>query len=148
MSKPPYAVLVSRRSRLGSSILGRLESDHRGRAAFVLPVQTEGQMKAGIEWARQEGVESVWVAGGDGTIRRAAGLLAGGPMTLAVLPIGTGNALARDLNLPLNPFAAAEFHLRNRHREQIDLGFCNGMPFVNSVTAGLTTSIVRPLDRE
>jgi diacylglycerol kinase (ATP) len=58
-------------------------------------------------WARQaadEGVGLVVAAGGDGTVHQvAAGLLAGPARSVAlgVLPLGTGNDLARTLGIPL-----------------------------------------------
>jgi diacylglycerol kinase (ATP) len=43
----------------------------------------------------------VFVAGGDGTVAQAVDGLVGSDTTLAVLPAGTGNVFARQLNLPV-----------------------------------------------
>src|SRR6188508_3430900 len=43
--------------------------------------------------------ECVVVAGGDGTVARAARVLAGGPVPLAILPLGTANNIARSLDI-------------------------------------------------
>ena len=48
-----------------------------------------------------EGCNAVFVAGGDGSIAQAVDGLVGTDTALAVLPSGTGNVLARQLNLPL-----------------------------------------------
>jgi hypothetical protein len=47
--------------------------------------------------AIQAGVDVVFAAGGDGTVRSCASALAGTPAALAVLPLGTGNLFAANL---------------------------------------------------
>jgi diacylglycerol kinase (ATP) len=46
-------------------------------------------------------VDRVIAAGGDGTIRIVADRLAGSGIPMAVVPVGTGNLLARNLDIPL-----------------------------------------------
>lgn len=52
------------------------------------------------------GAEIVGAAGGDGTVHEVINGLVGSNATLAVLPTGTGNDLARALNIPLEITAA------------------------------------------
>lgn len=58
--------------------------------------------------AREAGVDLVLAAGGDGTVRVVADGLAGTSIALGVIPAGTGNLLARNLDLPLDEGAAVE----------------------------------------
>ena len=62
------------------------------------------------EQARQAvlaGCDTVFACGGDGTIHNVIQVLANTRVALAILPMGTANALAHDLGLPLNIAAAA-----------------------------------------
>jgi diacylglycerol kinase family enzyme len=54
-----------------------------------------------------EGCEAVFACGGDGTVHDVLQGLVGSPLALGIIPLGTGNALAHDLRLPLSPAAAA-----------------------------------------
>ena len=58
------------------------------------------------------GCDTIFACGGDGTIHNIAQVLANSSVSLAILPMGTANALAHDLGLPLNVAAAAKAALR------------------------------------
>ncbi len=67
----------------------------------------------------------VVACGGDGTLRACAEVLAGTEVPLAVVPCGTGNLLARNLGLPLDPEAALEASLAGASHP-IDVGRVRG----------------------
>jgi len=103
-------------------------------------------------WAREaltSECDVVIVAGGDGTIGKAVNGLAGSDMPLGILPLGTGNVLARELGLPqpgpFSPFAledAAQVLLDSvPHR--VDLGWANGHHFFSWAGVGFDAEIIK-----
>ncbi len=66
------------------------------------------------------GVDLVLAAGGDGTIRVVADALAGTGVTMAVVPAGTANLLARNLKVPLTEAGSLDVAFAGRTRD-IDL---------------------------
>lgn len=79
-------------------------------------------------------------AGGDGTVLAVAEALVGSDKTLAVLPLGTLNGLARDLALALDlPGAIAQ--LGALEQRAIDVAEVNGRPFLHNVIVGLIPGI-------
>lgn len=82
------------------------------------------------------------VAGGDGSIHHAIQGIARSSATLAIIPIGTFNHLARDLGIPLEPLEALEVALHGETRA-IDLGAVEGRYFANNLLLGIYPQIVR-----
>jgi len=84
--------------------------------------------------AVRDGADLVLACGGDGTVTACADGVAGSGVPLAILPLGTGNLLARNLGLPLGVDAALVAALTGTDR-RLDAGSANGHTFV--VMAGL-----------
>ena len=96
----------------------------------------EGRIQRAIE-----GPADVIVAGGgDGTVLAVAEALLGTDKVLAVLPLGTLNGLARDLQLPLDVPTAIQ-HLPQLEPRAIDVGEVNGRAFLHNVIIGLVPGI-------
>jgi YegS/Rv2252/BmrU family lipid kinase len=87
----------------------------------------------------QEAVEDeaavVLAVGGDGTVNEVATALLGSGVPLGIVPVGSGNGLARALRIPLRPdraLAALESGVARR----MDVGLVNGKPFLNVAGVG------------
>lgn len=90
--------------------------------------------------ARDSDAEVIVSAGGDGTATALAAAIAGTGKILAVLPLGTANLLARDLNLPLD-LDQTVAALGAMEPRRIDVGEVNGRVFMHKVVVGLIPSI-------
>ncbi|GAB3599369.1 diacylglycerol kinase family protein [Microbacterium tumbae] len=71
----------------------------------------------------EAGCATVIAVGGDGTVRAVAEALAGTDAVLGVVPRGTGNLLARNLEVPLDDVPAALDRIARGDERTIDLGW-------------------------
>jgi diacylglycerol kinase (ATP) len=98
-----------------------------------------------VERALEDGAELVFAWGGDGTVRRCIGVLAGTKARLAVLPAGTSNLFARNLGIPIELEAAVAIGLRGETR-RLDIGRFKGEPFAVMAGAGFDAAMIRDAD--
>ncbi|MDQ2814490.1 MAG: NAD(+)/NADH kinase [Actinomycetota bacterium] len=97
----------------------------------------QGQARA----AAEGGADLVLACGGDGTVTAVAAGLAGSGIPLAVIPLGTGNLLARNLGLPIDLGEALTVALTGRDR-QLDAGLANGSLFLTMAGLGLDAKML------
>lgn len=87
----------------------------------------------------------VVVAGGDGTVACAAGVLSGEKAELALLPLGTLNHFSRDLGVPTELEAAAALAATGEARA-VDVAEVNGHRFLNNASIGIYPFMVARRD--
>lgn len=92
----------------------------RGYAASVLLTTSADSGEAATRTALEAGATVVIAAGGDGTVRACAQVLAGTSVPLAIVPAGSANLAARALGLPRGIAAALETGFTGAER-QLDL---------------------------
>jgi YegS/Rv2252/BmrU family lipid kinase len=97
--------------------------------------------------AVRDNCQPIVAGGGDGTINAVASVLVGTDRTLGVLPLGTLNHFAKDLNVPLDLEAAAQVCMDGREAN-VDVGEVNGRIFLNNSSLGLYPSIVRHREKQ
>lgn len=114
---------------------------HRELDVRVVPPK---QLARALAEAAQDSRE-IWVGGGDGTLRSAAELMLKREGVIGVLPLGTMNLLARDLNIPLEIEKAVQT-LAGAEVAAIDIGRVNDGIFLNKSALGLYPEMI--VDRE
>jgi len=116
-------------------------------AAFDL-AETEHRGHA-IELAREAaalGYRAVCVAGGDGTLAEAATGLAGTDVPLAIIPRGTANQVAQNLQIPLELEAAVDVAVHGTPTP-MDLGRIGDRAFALIAGAGLDAAVMATATR-
>jgi diacylglycerol kinase (ATP) len=79
--------------------------------------------------------------GGDGTVRLAAEAVVGTDIRLGIIPMGSGNGLAKDLGLPQDPEEAIT-HLLESAPQPVDVITINGYRMYHIGDTGLNAQIV------
>ena len=100
--------------------------------------------------AASDGVDALFVLGGDGTLNEAANGLAGSSTALAPLPGGSTNVFARTLGLPDDPIDAVEAMLsalNARSVLSIGLGSVNWRYFLLHAGFGFDAAVVERVER-
>ncbi len=129
---------------------GRLGREWPAREAALRELGLDGEVVFterpwhAIELARQaveEGHDRVVAVGGDGTMNQAAGgLLQAGGGTLCLVPLGTGNDIARTLHVPLDWRQAAAI-VADPGRREVDLIRVGDHVVLNAIGVGLLGDI-------
>jgi diacylglycerol kinase (ATP) len=98
-----------------------------------------------VEAALEDGAELVFAWGGDGIVQRCIDVLAGTGVPLAVLPAGTANLFASNLDVPPDLEKALAIGLHGDDRE-LDVGRVNGERFGVMAGAGLDARMIQAAD--
>lgn len=115
---------------------------------FVITSKAEAGVAAARD-AAAGGADLVVAVGGDGTVRGCAEGLAGTDVPLGIVPVGTGNLLARTLGVPAHAKAALAVALGvpgtsgvDTADRRIDLAVADGAPFAAMAGMGLDARVV------
>ncbi|GAA1846125.1 diacylglycerol/lipid kinase family protein [Asanoa iriomotensis] len=144
------AVIAHRRKSLGGGLpeLRRLLAD----AGIIEPIWYEvpksRKAPKRVRKALDAGAELIFVWGGDGMVQRTVDAMAragAADVPLAILPAGTANLLAANLEIPEDLATAVEIGLHGRRRS-VDLGRVNGEHFAVMAGAGFDGELIRDAD--
>jgi len=112
--------------------------------------RTTGQERLAdvVQEAQRRGFETFVAAGGDGTVSAVADGLVNTHLPLGILPTGTGNVLARELGIPLNPKDALELVTGAHQTHAIDVLRAGARHCLLSVSLGLSSLTMQDTGRE
>jgi YegS/Rv2252/BmrU family lipid kinase len=122
--------------------VGRAMRDHGWSEPLWLTTTAADPGCSQAQHAVRAGADLVLACGGDGTVTACAEGLAGSNVPLAVLPMGTGNLLARNVGLPADWAEALAVALTGRD-QPLDSGTVNGRSFVVMAGLGLDARMLR-----
>lgn len=91
-------------------------------------------------------VDYVVAVGGDGTVHEVAKGLAGTNATLAIIPMGSGNGVARSLKIPVN-IDKAILYIKNGFQKKIDTLSVNDEFLLGVGGAGFDAHIAHEFDK-
>jgi diacylglycerol kinase (ATP) len=146
---PPTVAVVA---HSGKSLDGGLPELRRVLAAkgvvdplwYEVPKSRKAPKAARRALAR--GAELVFVWGGDGMVQRCIDALAGTEAVVAILPAGTANLLATNLQIPANLAAAVQVGLYG-DRRPLDTGSVNDEHFAVMAGAGFDARMIKSAGR-
>jgi YegS/Rv2252/BmrU family lipid kinase len=141
------AVVAHRKKVIGGGLPELRRLLNRSGVDDPLWYEVPKSRKAGKK-ARQAlaaGADLIFVWGGDGTVQRCVDALAGSGAEVAIVPAGTANLLARNLEIPADIGEAVEIGLRGSRR-RIDLGLVNGEHFAVMAGTGIDAAMIRDVD--
>jgi diacylglycerol kinase (ATP) len=91
--------------------------------------------------AAADRIPIVVAVGGDGTVNEIASSLVGTDTALAILPLGSGNGLARELGISTKIAPSAISCIKHLNFKQIDYGRVNDVPFFCTCGVGFDAQI-------
>lgn len=113
----------------------------------IIPLETTGRGSATTlaHAVAADGWPRLLVAGGDGTVNEAINGIAGTATSLALIPCGTANVLARELGIPDNIRQACRIALADRC-VRIDLGKAGERYFALMAGAGFDALVIKNIN--
>ena len=105
-------------------------------------IQTSSDAQKCARLALEKGADVIFVWGGDGTVQQCIDALVGTKAVLAILPAGTANLLAGNLEIPKEISKAVEVGLHGTRRV-LDTGSFNGEHFAVMAGTGFDAFIIK-----
>jgi len=123
------------------------EQSESGEFDFQVIVMSGDDKERILEKLNQYKPDIVAAAGGDGTINLMAGILANTGIPLAIIPLGSANGMAKELNIPSKMESAFEILINGKTRK-IDLLKINERICIHLADVGLNARVVKRFEND
>ena len=120
--------------------------EREGGTVDIAFMHDRGDGRAYASRAALEGYDAVYAAGGDGTVNEVASGMVGRVPPFGIIPLGTGNGMARSLGIPTDPDAIIKM-LSGQKTRTIDTGIINGQTFLATAGIGFDAAIAAEFNR-
>lgn len=127
-----------------------LIQEHLDQDKFSYEIKFTEYKGHAIELAKeaiQQQIDVVCAVGGDGSVHETGTGLIGSTVKLAIIPVGSGNGLARHMHIPLNVVKAIEC-INEETEIQMDTVLVNDKPFLGVGGYGLDALIAKRFDED
>lgn len=118
----------------------------RGASFDIVETRRSGHATDLARMAAERGYRAVCIVGGDGTLAEATAGLVGSKVPLAIIPMGTANQVAQNLQIPTGLEAAVDVAV-NGTPTPLDLGRINGRTFTLIAGAGYDAAVMAAATR-
>ena len=130
----------------GNHNIGKTELEkHFPKEKFKIEVDYSNYKKHAISLTKKAiecNPNYIVACGGDGTINEVASCLINTKIKLGIIPVGSGNGLASNLNIPKEIEKASEI-IRNGNIQTIDVGQVNEHYFFSNMGIGIDAHIIK-----
>jgi len=125
-----------------------IENHLAGRKYQIYETSAEENVREIVKDALRQGYQMIWAAGGDGTVSAIANALVKGDIPMGIVPLGSGNVLAKELGIPLEINAACDLLVGAHQTRVLDVLRVGNDYFVLSVSVGISAFTMAETARE
>lgn len=144
-------LLVNQSSRQGQALEIAALEEALGSPAQPVSTVLADNYKGLLDKARQAIADRapgrIVVAGGDGTVSGFLDLALEADVPYGIIPCGTANDFAKSVDIPVDSEDAIAVVVAG-HTRAVDVGFVNGISFLNAVGLGLGTQVTESLEQD
>ncbi len=106
--------------------------------------EREGHAVELAQNAAAEKYDIIVAVGGDGTVNEVARGVAGSGVAMGIIPIGSGNGLARELKIPLNIKKAIDIIIKGKDKS-VDIWQMNNRVFLCAAGLGFDAAVAKKM---